>query len=101
MTSSLADIAQLSPGTLVHILALVCSAGEAFTFIARSSNKEHAMRDVRLWGGSGADGRRVVDLLLWGKHAQQGGFEVGSAVHRKSARVGKYQGVEQPNQPRD
>jgi replication factor A1 len=95
----LADIEQSPPGTLLDIRAVVYSAGEATTFTARSTNKEHTKRDVGLWDGSGADGGCFVDLALWGERAQQGGFEVGAVVFLKRARVGEYQGVKNLSSP--
>jgi len=95
----LANIEQSPPGTLLDIRAVVYSAGEAATFTARSSNKEHTKREVGLWDGSGADGGCFVDLTLWGESAQKGGFEVGSVVFLKKARVSEYQGAKNLGSP--
>lgn len=95
----LADIEQSIPGTLVDIRAVVYSAGETMTFIARSTNKELTKKVVGLWDSSGAGAGCFVDLALWGESAQQSGFDVGAVVLLKSARVGEYQGVKNLSSP--
>lgn len=84
----IANIENIEKDTCIDVIGVCKSAGEAQTFVARTTNKELTKRDITIVDQS----NKEVNLTLWGNDAQKFDGNLNPVIAIKGAKVSDFNG---------
>mmetsp|Transcript_59561 Transcript_59561/g.118040 ORF Transcript_59561/g.118040 Transcript_59561/m.118040 type:complete len:727 (-) Transcript_59561:206-2386(-) len=95
----LCSVPELEQHTTIDVQAVIYAVQEPFHFTSKASNREMVKREIGIWDASGPDGGSACNVTVWGDRALSDGFEIGTPVFMKAARVSEWNGNKELSSP--